>query len=416
MALASADSQQRTATRRLVDAVGQDRALSRQGLGQRVFARLFRGLVYAQIWEDPEVDMQALRIQPGERIVAIASGGCNAMSYLMADPASVETVDLNPAHVAFNRLKIAALATLPDYESFYRFFGAGQDGRNLEAYRRFIRPALDERSRAHWEGRSGLGRRRVGMFARNPYSHGLLGRFIGAAHGMARLHGVDPREFLASRDIGEQRAFFDRRIAPLFERRLVRWATARKSTLFGLGIPPQQYDALAGDDVGGMASVLKARLRRLTCDFPLETNYFAWQAFGRRYGVGGPLPPYLRRDIYQAIRARANRLSIANLSLTEFLAAKPAGSVDCFVLLDAQDWMTDQQLNELWTEIDRTGSPGARVIFRTAAAESVLPGRIAQDVLDRWRYDRDHSLELHAADRSSIYGGFHLYQRKAASS
>jgi S-adenosylmethionine-diacylglycerol 3-amino-3-carboxypropyl transferase len=406
----------RAATRRLISAVGQDRALSRQGLGQRVFARLFKGLVYAQIWEDPDVDMEALQIRQGERVVAIASGGCNSMSYLAADPASVETVDLNPAHVAFNRLKIAALAALPDYDAFYRFFGQGQDRLNIEAYRRFIQPKLDEKSRAYWDGRGLSGRRRIGMFARNPYRHGLLGKFIGAAHGVARLHGVDPKEFLKARDLGEQRAFFDGSIAPLFERPLVRWATARKSTLFGLGIPPQQYDVLAGARIGGMASVLRSRLERLSCDFPLERNYFAWQAFGRRYDSAGPLPPYLHRETYEAIRSRAGRLSIANLSLTEFLAEKQAGSVDCFVLLDAQDWMTDEQLNELWSEIDRTARSGARVIFRTAAAPTVLTGRVDEAILGRWRYAYEESLRFHAADRSSIYGGFHLYVRAGEAS
>lgn len=41
--------------RRLVRAVGQDKALSRAGMGQRFFAYLFKGLVYPQIWEDPDV-------------------------------------------------------------------------------------------------------------------------------------------------------------------------------------------------------------------------------------------------------------------------------------------------------------------------------------------------------------------------
>jgi S-adenosylmethionine-diacylglycerol 3-amino-3-carboxypropyl transferase len=56
---------------------------SRRGILERLFARLFEGLVYAQIWEDPEVDLRALDLRPGDHIVAIASGGCNVMSYLI---------------------------------------------------------------------------------------------------------------------------------------------------------------------------------------------------------------------------------------------------------------------------------------------------------------------------------------------
>ena len=53
--------------RRLIGAVGQNRAFSLAGLGERVFARLFKGLVYPQIWEDPEVDMEALQIRAGHQ-------------------------------------------------------------------------------------------------------------------------------------------------------------------------------------------------------------------------------------------------------------------------------------------------------------------------------------------------------------
>ena len=37
----------------------QASATSKRGILERVFARMFEGLVYAQIWEDPEVDLAA---------------------------------------------------------------------------------------------------------------------------------------------------------------------------------------------------------------------------------------------------------------------------------------------------------------------------------------------------------------------
>ena len=49
------------------------------------------------------------------------------------------------------------------------------------------------------------------------------------------------------------------------------------------------------------------------------------------------------------------------------------------------------------------------MIFRTAAEESVLPGRLPESLLTRWCYEADRSKELGARDRSAIYGGFHLY-------
>jgi len=401
------------ATRRRVgQAVYQHRALSREGLSERLFALLFSGLVYPQIWEDPEVDIEAMRLGEGHHVVTIASGGCNVLAYLTASPAHVDAVDLNAAHVALNRLKLAAARHLPGQGDFSRFFGGGGFSHNSHAYDRFVAPHLDAATRAHWEKRNLAGRRRIAVFDRDFYRTGLLGFCIATGHRVARLHGVDPSKIMQAGTLGEQHRFFREELAPLFERPLIRWATAKKASLFGLGIPPAQYDALAGG--GTMAGVLKQRLEKLATHFVLKDNYFAWQAFARRYPAAGEaaLPRYLDAAHFPAIRANAGRASVHHISVTELLAAKPAASVDRFVLLDAQDWMTDRQLNALWAEITRTAAPGARVIFRTAASPSLLPGRVSPAILDRWDYREEESLDFTARDRSAIYGGFHLYVKR----
>src|SRR5262249_49476007 len=160
--------------------------------------------------------------------------------------------------------------------------------------------------------------------------------------------------------------------------------------------------------------VLRARLERLACGFSLHDNYFAWQAFGRSYAgtADGPLPLYLRREHFDVVRARTHRVEVLNRSITEYLAGCADASRDRYVLLDAQDWMADAQLDALWSEITRTARPGARVIFRTAAEPSLLPGRLAPALLDRWHYEAELSHALTQRDRSAIYGGFHLYVLK----
>jgi S-adenosylmethionine-diacylglycerol 3-amino-3-carboxypropyl transferase len=395
---------------RLKSAVHRHKATSREGISERVFTALFSGLVYPQIWEDPVVDLEAMALKPDEHVVAIMSGGCNILSYITAAPVRITAVDLNPAHVALNKLKQCAAVKLPDYAAFHKFFAEADSAGNVPTYDDHLKPHLDAVSRAYWESRDALGRRRIGYFTQNVYRHGLLGRFIGAGHALARMHGTNLRNLLRAKNRGEQRAIFEREIAPLFKKAHIRWLCERPSALFGLGIPPAQFEALKGREKY-MADVLYKRLERLACDFDFSDNYFAWQAFGRRYASGGagPLPLYLQRDKFETLRARAPSLEILHRSFTEYLASQPAGSCDAFVLLDAQDWMTDQQLNELWSEIARTSKPGSRVIFRTAGEDTILPGRVADAVLSRFSYDEARCREMTLRDRSSIYGGFHLY-------
>jgi S-adenosylmethionine-diacylglycerol 3-amino-3-carboxypropyl transferase len=392
-------------------AVHQHEAVSKAGLLERAFTFAFRGLVYAQIWEDPVVDMEALAITPDCHIVTIASGGCNVLSYLTADPARITAVDLNTAHVAYNKLKIAAVRYLPDYAALYRFFGEADQKANLAAYKQYLRPHLDDTSRRYWEGRDMVGRKRIGGFTKNIYKRGLLGNFIGTAHLLAKLYKIDLSDVLDAGSVEEQRRIFETRLAPVFDKKFVRWLVDQPASLFGLGIPPAQYEALAGDSPDGIRAVLKERLEKLACDFDVKDNYFAQQAFGRRYerGEGASLPPYLEPSNYDAVHERIDRVEMLHANFIEHLGGLPAASRDRYILLDAQDWMTDELLTSLWSEITRTAKPGARVLFRTAAAPTLLPGRVPDAVLDRWDYRAAESLDFTKRDRSSIYGGVHLY-------
>jgi S-adenosylmethionine-diacylglycerol 3-amino-3-carboxypropyl transferase len=398
---------------RLKGALLQHRALSFDGMSERLFGLLFSGLVYPQIWEDPDVDLLAMELTPEHRIATIASGGCNMLSYLAKGPASIDVADLNASHIALNRLKIAAFAHLPDHPDVMRFFGIANEPSNGQAYKQFIAPHLDFETRRYWEKRRLNGQKRIDVFNGNFYRTGLLGRFIGASHMAARLYGVDLTEIMEARTIEEQREFFDRKIAPIFDRKVVRWITARKSSLFGLGIPPRQFDELASlTDDRSLANVLRERVEKLACHFPLNENYFAWQAFARRYPrpEEGKLPPYLARESYQPIKNNLDRVTLHHANFEAVLATKPVASMDRFVLLDAQDWMTDQQLNSLWREITRTAREGARIIFRTAAEKSIVENRLATEVDRRWIYLRERSEQLNRKDRSAIYGGFHIYE------
>ena len=376
---------------------------------------MFQGFVYNQIWEDPDVDLAALDLRDHHRLLTIASGGCNVLNYLAADPGRIIAVDLNPNHVALTRLKLCALANLPTYEDFFRFFGEANDKANRTAYDTWLADKLDPETRRHWEKRNPLGSRRINMFARNLYRYGLLGRFIGILHVVAKLHGKRLDGMLEARTPAEQRAAFERLIAPLFNNKSIRLLSKSPVSLYALGIPPAQYDELAGKS-GNVMATLRERVERLACDFPIHENYFAWQAFSRGYDTANreAIPAYLRQDVYAAIKSRVNKVEVHHAMLTDFLKTQDAGSMHRFVLLDSQDWMSPAQCAALWAGIDRTAdAKDARVIFRTAGADSILPKKLPPALLEPWHYLAEESKAFHAQDRSSIYGGFHVYVRKA---
>jgi S-adenosylmethionine-diacylglycerol 3-amino-3-carboxypropyl transferase len=160
-------------------AAHQRPATTRRGALERLFTLMFSGFVYNQIWEDPDIDLEALNIGPQHRLITIASGGCNVLNYLAAGPERIIAVDLNPNHVALTRLKLQSLTHLPDYDAFFRFFGSAKDKANRNLFDNFLAKRLDPTTRHYWERRMPLRGRRINMFARNLYRYGLLGRFIG---------------------------------------------------------------------------------------------------------------------------------------------------------------------------------------------------------------------------------------------
>jgi hypothetical protein len=194
---------------------------------------------------------------------------------------------------------------------------------------------------------------------------------------------VSQRGFMASTRTGsaegqgisdEQRAFFDaNRIAPIFDQ--AGWCAgrpARKSTLFGLGIPPQQYDALATCRHRRHGLYPEGeRLEKLACDFPLSPTIISpGRHLAGRYGEAGPLPPYLRRARTTRPCGRVrDRLTVVN-ALPSPTCSPPSPDASGRSLHPARRAGLDvgpPAQRYSGHEITRTAAPAARVIFRTAA-------------------------------------------------
>jgi S-adenosylmethionine-diacylglycerol 3-amino-3-carboxypropyl transferase len=399
-------------TQLIADAVRNSRGDDQSTVWDRLFAFWFRRLVYTQIWEDPEADLAALQLPVGSTIVTISSGGCNALSYLTAQPAQVFAVDLNEAHLSLLKLKLAGLRAFSKYADFWQFFGEGASPANSALYRDHLWLWLDADSRAYWDKRNVIGRPRYAYFTDGFYRHGMLGRFIGLAHVLAKLARIDLKALLSGKVDSPERTQALDRLHRLFHSPLAKLITGTPALLFSLGIPPQQRELLGGG--APLNEVHYERLLRLINGHPNETNYFAWQALGRRYRGPGDLclPPYLQARQFARMRDGAGLIIPVHANLRQFLESLPARQIDAVVLLDSQDWMAPEEIGALWNAIDRAGSDDVRVIFRTAGKESPLDSEELVSLRDIWRRDEERSAIGFERDRSGIYGAFHCYERR----
>ena len=342
--------------------------------------------------------------------MCITSGGCNVLNYLVHDPEMVIAVDLNEAHMSLARLKLTAMRTLPSHELFFQMFGVGKSEENVAAYDKYIREELDETTRDYWDRRR-RGRRRIEIFARGFYDSGRCGRFLRMLHRLGRFNKGRSERLLAATSIEEQRAVFEKDVAPFFDNWLVRTFSKLPLSVFSLGIPPRQYEQLKNDGSEGIVSVFKERTRRLSCDFPIQENYFAWQAFSRKYDTvnKSAIPDYLREENWEPIRSRLDRVQTHLCSTVDLLGVAEAQSLDGFVFLDSQDWMPADTIAKQWSRIANAARPGGRVVFRTAGVDSPIEPSLPPELMRRFERDDEMSRKGHAGDRSGIYGAFHVY-------
>src|SRR5678815_2270350 len=102
------------------DTAGSSTAyVRRRSLPSAVDDRLY----FAQVREDPRLEIEALEPGPDDSIVIVGSGGCTALSLLVAGAGHVTAVDVNRAQNHLIELKFSALTVLSRAESL-AFLGA----------------------------------------------------------------------------------------------------------------------------------------------------------------------------------------------------------------------------------------------------------------------------------------------------
>src|SRR5215213_2929145 len=105
-------------------------------MGSEIAAKAdFTGVRYAQVWEDADVLVDALDIQPDDVVLSIASAGDNALALLGRGPARVVALDLSPAQLACLELRVAAYREL-DHSELLELIGSVPSDRRLALYQR----------------------------------------------------------------------------------------------------------------------------------------------------------------------------------------------------------------------------------------------------------------------------------------
>lgn len=384
----------------------------RDKLDQRIFDAIYsRSLVYNTCWEDPAVDRRALALGPDDTVLVITSAGCNALDYALQAPRRIHAVDANPRQTALLELKIAGIRTLA-FDDYFAIFGEGYHPRFADLYRVHLRPRLSPFAQAWWDRRVHWFTSARGSF----YFHGLSGL---VARGVRAYFATRPRlraaltDMLRARDVAEQQAIYDERVAPELWNKVVNWTISRQFVMSLLGVPYPQRRLVEAQHVGGVSSFIREAVQYVFRQLPLADNYF-WHVYMTGHYRRDCCPEYLKEANFARLKdGLVDRIEAHTTTVTQFLTAH-RDPISRFVLLDHMDWMSSYHpgaLVEEWEAIRASAAPGARILLRSAHArpaylDEIRIGADRAKLRDAFRFMDEVADALQPRDRVHTYAGF----------
>ena len=353
-------------------------------------------LVFAHNWEDPICDHKALKIQPGDTVMAITSGGCNVLGFLQFDPEAIFSVDINPAQAYLLELKIAAMRQL-DFEKFLQFTGL-TECTDREGIYRDVMEEVSEGAREFWNSQDTIPREGFIMNGRYDRFVRFAGSILKLLQGSSRIEGL-----MRKKPLEEQHRYYDekwntQRYRLIYKLLFNKFVLARK----GLSADYFHFD----DGSSSFAESFYRRARNAFRDLPIAGNYFLSLYVTGKYASEGEVPEYMKEEPFQKIKPNLDRIKIKTGEAQSWLDQMPDESIDCFALSNICELMSESETERLFTSVFRTARPGARVIFRNLMIPREVPESLQLKIVKQM----DLSEALRQADRSFVYGKVAAYR------
>jgi S-adenosylmethionine-diacylglycerol 3-amino-3-carboxypropyl transferase len=351
-------------------------------------------LYFAQVREDPALEIAALEPHAGGTYIVVGSGGCTALSLLAEGAGRVVAVDMNATQNHVTELKAAAIAALDSTECVAFLGAAPMDASHRFRLYRTLRQSLSRESARYWDSH----RRAIESGALNA---GVSERFISVLSRIvtALIHPKERVErFLACDSIEKQAKLYheewnNRRWKLLFKMLLNRW-TLKKT------YDPAFFAHVKNES---FAAHFHGVFERAVTMNPVRKNYFLHHMLTGRYPTGESegLPPYLEPGSRLAADG-VQGLEIVDGSFQDYLWLCETSSADGIVLSNICEWITEGEIERLFAAVARVAKPGATVCFRNFVGHTEVPAQFASVI----REDRDAGDAAIMRDRSCVQARF----------
>lgn len=354
--------------------------------------KVFRDILYAQCWEDPQVDLEALRIGSDDEVFAITSGGCNVLALLLDDPKRVVSLDMNPHQNFLLELKIAAFRTL-DWADVLKLLGIRPAADRLALYGR-IRLLLSPGARDFWDARPRLFRQGIVHCGRYERYMRLLRKLVVRP----LFPAAKIRLFFECADAGQRHELFQKKVNGLRWKLLTRVMLSRflNTFLFDRVFFAQLDNSFSfGTHFARKAEQAFTRL-------PLKENYFLAYILFSGFPETFELPVYLRQENFALIRNRLDRIQIVTGSCQDYFAAVPDAYFSKFNFSNIFEWLSEVEFEQLLHQTLRVARDGAVMVYRNLLVHREHPPTLDSSI----RSCHELADTLHIRDLSFIYDNY----------
>ncbi len=350
----------------------------------------FRSIIrYAQCWEDADVLLGGLEIEPGNTCLSIASAGENSLSMLVHDPARVVAVDLNPAQLAALQLRVAAYRTL-EHAELLELIGSRASRRRAALFAR-CRVALGSDARRFWDARASEIERGIGAVGKFERYFEIFRRWVLPL--VHRRATVD--RLLIPRDPDARLAWYERN-----------WNTRAWRALFRVFFSPTVLGRLGRDPSffryveGSVADHLLRRVHHaLAVLDPSENPYVVWILTGTHRDA---LPHALRAEHFDKIRDNIDRLEWHQASIESVFDRGIMDRFDRANLSDIFEYMSAENATALFSRLADRSHPEARLAYWNM----MVPRRGSEYLPHRLQLLPELSRALFLADKTFFYRDF----------
>ena len=343
---------------------------------------------YAQCWEDAEVLLEGLDVQPGDTCLSIASAGDNTLALLCRAPARVIAIDYRPEQIACLELRVSAYRHLTHGEML-ELIGSRPSARRAELYQR-CRPGLSQYAKEFWDARARSIAQGIGHAGKFERYLRLFRRYVlPLVHSRGRIANL-----LQQRDRDERRRFFELRWNN-WRWRLVHRVFFSRWVMAKLGREPAYFAYAAGNIA---AELLQRSTTALVKLDPGENPYLQWIFSGRH---GAALPFALRQENFACIRANLPCLEWHCGTLEKVLEQLEPASVDRFNLSDIFEYLAPVQCERLMQQLLNTARTGGRMLYWNLFVKRTRPEFLAAKIRPLSALAR----RLHRRSKTFFYGG-----------